>query len=621
MTAAEIADAMGGRPTGDGWMIPCPAHDDRTPSCSLTERDGRLLVRCHAGCSQAAVIAALRQLGLWPAARTARAHANDAATRPPDHVWPYPDATGAAVRRTARWDHETGGKTIRPQTPNGRGGWRIGEMKGPRPLYRLTEVLAQSDAVVLVVEGEKAADAAAAMLTDYVVTTSAGGSKAALRTDWFPVRKRRVVIWPDADLPGEHYAADVARLAAAAGAVDVRLVTPPAGLPEGWDLADPLPDGWTADAVRQLIEAARPEADVEAARRPGRRAHLICVADVAPETIEWLWWPRLARGKLTLLAGDPGTGKTFLTLAVAAALSRGWVLPGETTTREACSVVYLSREDGVGDTLRPRLDALDADVRRVHVLAGADDGGSVSLADVEVIASAIEQTGAALIVVDPIQSWLGAGVDAHRANETRPVLDALGAVCAKYRCACLLIAHTAKARGGRAVTAALGSIDFAGAARVMLIAGADPHDTTRNVLAGAKTNIGPMPGSIAYAIDRETGGFTWAGPVDLTAADVLAADSATEDERSELSDAVAWLRGELAAGPRPSTEMKREAKAAGIKNSVLNRARHVANVRARRRGFGPGGEWVWCIGVIEAQAPDKSPYGAYDDDDAETGVI
>lgn len=388
------------------------------------------------------------------------------------------------------------------------------------------------------------------------------------------------------------------------------------------------------ETVRAAIAAARPVADAEsgddktdapasAGTTAGRRATLVRVADVEAETITWIWFLRLARGKLTLFAGDPGAGKTYLALAVSAALSRGWPLPGETSRREPCDVVYMTKEDGIGDTLRPRLDALGADATRVHVFAGADDGRDVSLADIDVIGDAVTRTGAGLVVVDPLQSWLGSRVDAHRSNQTRPLLDALGALCARHRCACLVIAHTAKNRGGRPVTAALGSIDFAGAARIMLVAGSDPEDRTRSVLAAAKTNIGAMPASIAYSIDRETGIFMWGGAVELSAAEVLAGDNATEDERDALSEAVEWLRAELAEGPRPAREMERAARAANIVPATLRRARRTAGVRSRRRGFGPGAEYVWALmHVIDAHTVSMSTHDAHGGHDAvENGVI
>jgi len=252
LDAAAIADALGGRRSGAGWAAPCPAHDDTTPSLTLSDgRDGRVLVRCHAGCGQAAVIAALRERGLWP--QSTRRDVVPA--RSPDRAWPYTDASGVVVRRTARWD-EPGGKVVRPQTPDGRGGWRLGDLRGPRPLYDLRALLARPKPPVLVVEGEPAADAAGAMLPDHVVTTSAGGAQGAAGSDWSPLRARDVTVWRDADRAGEGYAADAVLLTRGAGAATVRVVRLPPELPEGWDLADPLPEGWTAETVRELIAAA-----------------------------------------------------------------------------------------------------------------------------------------------------------------------------------------------------------------------------------------------------------------------------------------------------------------------------------------------------------------------------
>ena len=259
LTAADIAEALGGARSGDGWAARCPAHDDTTPSLTLADRDGRVLVRCHAGCSQAAVIAALRGRGLWP-----QAQARDAVpARPPDHAWLYRDAGGEVVRRTVRWNVGTG-KVVRPQTPDGHGGWRMGDMRGPRPLYGLADLLAQPTAPVLVAEGEPATDAVRELLPDHVAITSAGGAQAAAGTDWSPLAGRDVVVWPDADDAGTAYAADVARLAARAGAATVRVVTLPPGLLAGWDLADALPDGWTAETVREIIAKALPPIDAGA---------------------------------------------------------------------------------------------------------------------------------------------------------------------------------------------------------------------------------------------------------------------------------------------------------------------------------------------------------------------
>jgi hypothetical protein len=258
-TAAEIAAALGGIRSGNGWKARCPAHDDHTPSLSVTDREGRVLFYCHAGCGQRVVIAALRERGLFPVTES-QSRPDAAPSRGPDHTWHYCDAAGVVVRRTARWNLPDR-KVIRPQVPDGSGGWRMGEMRGPRPLYRLHGLLARRDAPILVVEGERTADAAAAILSEYRVTTSSGGAHASAQSDWSPLQGRRVIVWRDADDPGAQYAADVARLAREANAAEVCVVQLPDGLPNGWDLADPLPEGWSVDTVSRLLVGAQPAAD------------------------------------------------------------------------------------------------------------------------------------------------------------------------------------------------------------------------------------------------------------------------------------------------------------------------------------------------------------------------
>lgn len=316
VSAAQITEALGGHRSGDdGWIAHCPAHDDATPSLSVSEGDGRVLVRCHAGCAQEAVIAALRERALWPGAAR-----DEVPRRAPDHVWPYTDAVGTVVRRTARWNLPGRAKTIRPQMPDGRGGWRTGEMCGPRPLYRLPDLLGRPDAVVLIAEGEPAADAAAAMLPDHVTTTSAGGAQAAARTDWSPLHGRRVVIWPDADEAGAKYAADVARLAHDAGAASVRVVSLPPGLPATWDLADALPIGWSVDTLRKTLDLAEPADDKPEGIRVVTVAELLAL-DLPPR--EMVLAPILPVQGLAMLYAPRGTGKTYLALAIAYAIAAG----------------------------------------------------------------------------------------------------------------------------------------------------------------------------------------------------------------------------------------------------------------------------------------------------------
>ena len=287
MKAEDIARARGGIKSADGWKASCPAHRDDTPSLALSDGDdGRVLVYCHAGCSQANVIAALDRLGLWPngerpeggihgSAKTEKqpiipvpADAPPMSFRHPKYgkpsqVWPYHLGGGELAGYIARFDFVKDGKPKKDYLPitycefgNGSRGWRSKGIPTPRPLYRLPELLARPDAPILITEGEKARDAAQKLFPGYVVTSPMHGAKSPAKSDWTPVRNRSLTVWPDHDQPGADFARAVAKLTNGAGASPVAIVAVPAEFPEGWDFADDPPDGWTVDRLHELLEAA-----------------------------------------------------------------------------------------------------------------------------------------------------------------------------------------------------------------------------------------------------------------------------------------------------------------------------------------------------------------------------
>jgi hypothetical protein len=226
------------------------------------------------------------------------------------------------------------------------------------------------------------------------------------------------------------------------------------------------------------------------------RPDLICLATVAPRAVDWLWEPYIPARMLTMISGDPGAGKSYLALAVGADLTLGRLLHGS-----ACApsnVLYLTAENPMAEVVRPRFDLLGGDPARLFLLKGtlwAEDGeeqrGAITLADVQILDKAISETHARLVIVDPIQSYLGAGVDLHRSNETRPVLDGLAKLAEKHGCAILLLRHLSKQSGGKAIHRGLGSIDLSGAVRSEMLAGSLPDDPEARALVHIKSNVGP----------------------------------------------------------------------------------------------------------------------------------
>jgi hypothetical protein len=208
-------------------------------------------------------------------------------------------------------------------------------------------------------------------------------------------------------------------------------------------------------------------------------------------------------------------------------------------------------------------------------------------------------------VFDTLQAFLGAAVDMHRANETRPILTGLAALAEAYDCAILVIRHLGKSAKDRAVYRGLGSIDFAAAARSILLVGHDPQQPRRRVMAHVKSSLAPHGGSLGYEL-RE-GRFWWTGPSAVSAEDLLRA-SPMDEERSATEEAIDFLRDILADGEKPAKDVIREAKRAGISEITLRRAKagivhpHKAHTVGGKRGEGP---WVWTL--LDDQASSLPP--------------
>jgi hypothetical protein len=323
-------------------------------------------------------------------------------------------------------------------------------------------------------------------------------------------------------------------------------------------------------------------------------ADVVTLSDVTARNVSWLWQPRLALGMVNELVGDTGVGKTTIAMNIAAEGSHGRLPDGGTCP--PFDTLYLTHENPLAEVMRPKLDAMGGDPRRFHVLLGSRaeiDGemhkGSVNLADVELLEKAIRQTGAKLVVFDPVQSYFGAGVDWNHANQTRPILDALNRLADSTRSAILLIRHSGKARGGKATSSGLGSIDQTATARSSLLAGVLPDDETQCALLHTKTNIGPRAPALGYKIDS-LGRFSWTGVSNITAAELLASPEAPD---RKLTEATQWLSDKLKGGSAEQSEIREQAEAAGLSYRTLVRAKTALRVKSRKASMGAG--WFWWL--------------------------
>jgi len=229
-----------------------------------------------------------------------------------------------------------------------------------------------------------------------------------------------------------------------------------------------------------------------------REPELLRLSDVRASPVDWLWEPYLAAGTLAMLSGDPGGGKTYVALAIAAELSNG-LMPFTSLPCEPLTTLYLSLENSPEHVVRPRFDLLHGNAERCHLLQGSvtkgkqQQRGSISLKDLDILEGSLQLTKAGLLIVDPIQSYLGADVDAHRSNETRPILDGLARLASQYQCCILLVRHLSKSSGGRAIHRGLGSIDLTGAVRTELMVGNAPNDPEQRALVHIAEPLPPKP--------------------------------------------------------------------------------------------------------------------------------
>jgi hypothetical protein len=325
---------------------------------------------------------------------------------------------------------------------------------------------------------------------------------------------------------------------------------------------------------------------------------IVNLATVESKSIDWLWHPYIARGMISILNGDPGAGKTFINLAIAAGLSIGQLPDG--TATEVTTTLYLTSENPIEQVICPRFERLGGDPRYFNVMRGgrySDNGEkySMTLRDVELLEQGIARTGAGFIVIDPIQSYLGANVDMHRANETRPILDRLADLVTTTNAAMTLSRHLNKTVGGKAIYRGLGSIDITAVARTELLAGSSPDHPEEKALIHIKTNIGPFGKSLGYSIQPVGSGddccFSWTSQTSITEEDILAAPSTID--ANKLDCAEAWLREFLQYRSRPQKEVEDAAKKTGFSWRTIRRAEE--NLQILHKKFGTANAWFWSL--------------------------
>jgi 5S rRNA maturation endonuclease (ribonuclease M5) len=438
MNAAQIAKALDARELSTGgWSAKCPAHEDKSPSLSIAEGTKGPVVHCHAGCEQVDVIKALRDRNLWPQADDGEIPTVQYQLGSIQKYWDYHDASGRHVMRVCRWDRKDE-KDIRPITfQSGRWTWK--QFETDRPLYRLPALLKDSSKRVLVVEGEKTADAAQKFFPGYIATTWAGGAKAVSKADWKVLANRDVTLVADNDEPGRRAMDAVAAILQTHGCTVRRADLSALTLPKGWDIADALGDqSFDLDALADAIENARPERTApvpEASDDDRNRYQLVPARDLLtacapPEyVIAGLLEQNIAAG----IVGPPESGKSLVAINMAACVATGKDFHGRAVQQGL--VVYLAGEGQNG--IRRRLQAIEhryrlglADAPLFVSKAPASFLDPVEVLRVqEAINSAVNafQQPLALLIVDTVIRYLAPGDD-NKAQDMAAYLAAVDAL-------------------------------------------------------------------------------------------------------------------------------------------------------------------------------------------------
>ena len=314
---------------------------------------------------------------------------------------------------------------------------------------------------------------------------------------------------------------------------------------------------------------------------------MIRMSEVRQTEVDWLWYPYIPFGKLTIIQGNPGEGKTFFAMQLAAACTNRKFLP-QMEPFEPFNMIFQTAEDGLGDTVKPRLLSAEADLERVLVIDDADN--PLTLAD-ERIENAIRENNARLVIIDPLQAFLGANVDMNRANEVRPIFRRLAEVAQATNCAIVMIGHLNKASGSQSTYRGLGSIDITAVVRSLLFIGKVRSDPTTRVIVHEKSSLAPPGQSLAFSLGDEKG-FRWIGAYDISAEDLLAGGEGSKTELKQ-EQAVKLIEEFLSEGRKVSiAEINKEATERGISERTVRLARNSMGdkIASQRQGKD---WWIW----------------------------
>lgn len=625
MTTQEFLSLLRGiKKNGNGWMALCPLHNDKQNSLSVSEgNNGRVVIHCHAGCSFEAICMALnvdaKELtgnGLKASQSTLTSHTNQRQKHIVD-VHDYKDENGALLYQNVRFEP----KSFQQRKPNGQGGFDYSLNGVRRVPYRLPELIEslknKPSQTVFLAEGEKDCD-----------NLRAQGLTASSFKNWKEefnqfIQGADVVLLYDHDASGikqaNNAATIICNVVKSLKVVDLYESEP---LPDkhGKDVSDFLEAGNAKHDLLSIVETTptwKPSEDTSEIKKDDSPLRVVCLADVIAMVVSWLWFPYIPLGKLTLLDGEEGIGKSWLLCAIAGRISQGERLPLADEAVKGNVLLLSGSEDGLADTIKPRLVSVGADCTRIFAVDepfSFDEEGLIRLA------ALIAEYKPSLVIIDPLFDYVTAKTDINKDNQSRAVTKPLREMAERFGCAIVAVRHIGKSKGnGEARAAGLGGIGFRAAGRSGLLVGCDPQDRSKRAMVLTKSNLADVNAAKAVGFTIKDGQFYWQES-NLTAERILS-KLESEDEREEQNEAVSFLREALRDGKKLAQDIKREGAKIGLSEKRLRTAQKRLDVQIEREGFGPGSKSYWSlpsilahentIDAIHAHENNMGMYGKY----------
>jgi hypothetical protein len=526
----------------------------------------------------------------------------------------YVDEAGHLLFQVVRYAP----KEFRQRRPDGQDGW-VWNLDGiPRVLYRLPELIEAigNDRPVVIVEGERDVDS----LCKHSIPATCNPGGASKWRDEFarPFTGANVIIIPDNDVIGrahaEQVAASIAAVARRVRVLDIALHW--SECPERGDISDWFTAGGTPEAFWNLVEQtsewqiSRTERQPnETSRQEGKELVIRCASEITPERTDWIWAGRLAVGAITLVGGDPGTGKTTAAISSAATITRGGDWPCGEGRATLGSVVILTAEDNVQSTLVPRLMAAAADTSKVHFVTGVKERNESGerlfnlTKDLDLLDAAISRLGGVqLVIIDPVNAYIGK-TDSFKDAEVRQVLTPMAQLAERRKVAIWANTHFTKSGGAKALYRFLGSVAYVGVARIAFAMLADADNDGRLLMLHAKNNLAAPARGLAFKLlqrivaDGVVGSYAeWESDHVLETADeVLAAQTDAQVTQTKTDNAREFLRNVLAKGRVQVSDLDTMARAAGLlregqsisQSKPFRLARNALRIEAYTEGFGP----------------------------------